>query len=242
MLPLREGPDGDDRRAPTTSTTIGSAARPRHDARARSPAGTWTASVPRPSARTLRRSRSARPGRSPGPTSSARPRSWPVSRSTSPSPTTIAPRGRAGRRLVYGGHTIGIAAVAAHPGLARACSRSSPGTSCDHLGPVFEGDTLRSTVELEALDPLASGRRPAEPALARGRPARARLRTSRDVLDWRLVRSDGMSGAEGILGGLSVIEGSAFVAAPLGGSPRTTGSGCHPLRIEVFGGGLDYGR
>ena len=61
-----------------------------------------------------------------------------------------------GRRLVYGGHTIGLA-------LAQA-TRSLPSLvtvaawhGCDHLGPVYEGDTLRSTISVEQVDPLPGG-------------------------------------------------------------------------------------
>ena len=61
-----------------------------------------------------------------------------------------------GRRLVYGGHAIGLA-------LAQA-ARSLPSLvtvaawhGCDHLGPVHEGDTLRSTISVEQVDPLAGG-------------------------------------------------------------------------------------
>jgi acyl dehydratase len=61
-----------------------------------------------------------------------------------------------GRRLVYGGHTIGLA-------LAQA-SRSLPSLvtvaawhRCDHLGPVHEGDTLRSTISVEQIDLLPDG-------------------------------------------------------------------------------------
>jgi len=61
-----------------------------------------------------------------------------------------------GRRLVYGGHTIGLA-------LAQA-ARSLPSLvtvaawhGCDHLGPVYEGDTLRSTISVEQIDPLPGG-------------------------------------------------------------------------------------
>lgn len=57
-----------------------------------------------------------------------------------------------GRRLVYGGHTIGIAAGQA--------ARALPGLitflgwrSCDHTGPVHEGDTLRSTVMVDEVRP-----------------------------------------------------------------------------------------
>jgi acyl dehydratase len=61
-----------------------------------------------------------------------------------------------GRRLVYGGHTIGLA-------LAQA-TRSLPSLvtvaawhGCDHLGPVHEGDTLRSTISVEQVDSLPGG-------------------------------------------------------------------------------------
>jgi len=89
----------------------------------------------------------------------------------------------AGVRLVYGGHTIGLAASQA--------SRALPNLvtivawhSCDHLGPVREGDTLRSNLELERLDPLPSGGGFVH--------LRSRVRADRDggpqdVLDWRFV-------------------------------------------------------
>ncbi|WP_424752336.1 MaoC family dehydratase [Mycobacterium sp.] len=61
-----------------------------------------------------------------------------------------------GRRLVYGGHTIGLA-------LAQA-SRLLPnlGTvlgwqSCDHTGPVHEGDTLYSELHVESAEPTDHG-------------------------------------------------------------------------------------
>lgn len=63
--------------------------------------------------------------------------------------------GAAGR-LVYGGHTIGLA-------LAQA-SRALPNLvtvlgwqSCDHTGPVHEGDTLTSDLHVESAEPLATG-------------------------------------------------------------------------------------
>ena len=75
-------------------------------------------------------------------------------------------RGAARRRLVYGGHTIGLAAAHA--------ARALPGLvtilawhSCDHLAPVFEGDTLRSRLELEQREALAGRRRARPPALGR---------------------------------------------------------------------------
>lgn len=85
-----------------------------------------------------------------------------------------------GTRLVYGGHAIGIAAAQA--------SRAWPDlvtilgwTSCDHLGPVREGDVLRTTLAVESVRPLAAGR------LA---SVRALVRADRDeepVLDWRFT-------------------------------------------------------
>jgi acyl dehydratase len=64
--------------------------------------------------------------------------------------------GRDGRRLVYGGHTIGIAAAQLNRALPDLLAILG-WQSCDHLGPVFEGDTLISTVELLQVDPLAAG-------------------------------------------------------------------------------------
>lgn len=61
-----------------------------------------------------------------------------------------------GRRLVYGGHTIGIAAAQltrALPNLVTIVGWRR----CDHLAPVHEGDTLRSAVEVTAIDPLEAG-------------------------------------------------------------------------------------
>jgi acyl dehydratase len=92
-----------------------------------------------------------------------------------------------GRRLVYGGHTIGLAA-------AQAC-RALPQIvtivgwhSCEHLAPVHEGDTLYSELELERLEALSGS----GGALAHLR-SRVHARGERgdaeavDVLDWRFV-------------------------------------------------------
>lgn len=62
-----------------------------------------------------------------------------------------------GRRLVYGGHTIGLALAQATrllPDLATVLAWES----CDHTGPVYEGDTLYSTLYVDAARPLAGGR------------------------------------------------------------------------------------
>lgn len=85
-----------------------------------------------------------------------------------------------GQRLVYGGHVIGLA-------LAQA-ARSLPSMvtvagweSCDHLRPVHEGDTLRSTISVDQVDYL-----PAGGGLVRLRSLlRADGPVPADVLDWR---------------------------------------------------------
>lgn len=88
-----------------------------------------------------------------------------------------------GRRLVYGGHTIGLACsqiVRVLPNLATIVAWRS----CDHLAPVYEGDTLHTEVELERIDPIAG-----DSAIAnlRARVSAGRPDAERDVLDWRLV-------------------------------------------------------
>jgi acyl dehydratase len=62
-----------------------------------------------------------------------------------------------GTRLVYGGHTIGLALAQATrllPHLATVLSWQS----CDHTGPVHEGDTLYSDLHVEQADPLPADR------------------------------------------------------------------------------------
>jgi acyl dehydratase len=94
-----------------------------------------------------------------------------------------------GRRLVYGGHTIGLAAAQATRALPNLLTIVA-WHSCDHLAPVFEGDTLTSRIELERVEP--PGTADAEgPALlhlrSRVRARRADGGEAADVLDWRFV-------------------------------------------------------
>ena len=89
-----------------------------------------------------------------------------------------------GRRLVYGGHTIGIAlshATRALPNLVTVVGWRS----CDHLAPVFEGDVLRSEVTVESVDPR--GRGALVDLRARTLAERVDGSGSDPVLDWRLV-------------------------------------------------------
>lgn len=86
-----------------------------------------------------------------------------------------------GERLVYGGHSIGIA-------LAQA-SRALPGLvtvlgwhGCDHVGPVREGMTLTSVLEIERVRPG-----PAGTGIVDLRSRVVDVHRGEAVLDWRLV-------------------------------------------------------
>lgn len=93
-------------------------------------------------------------------------------------------RAGGGRRLVYGGHTIGLAltqTLRALPDLVTVVGWHS----CDHTGPVHEGDTLHSRVEIERIEASGAARlahlRTRVTAVAPGAD------DERDVLDWRFV-------------------------------------------------------
>jgi acyl dehydratase len=86
-------------------------------------------------------------------------------------------------RLVYGGHTIGIAAAQAARALFNLAAIIG-WHGCDHLGPVREGDTLRSTLALEKREPFAQG---GGFVHLRSRVKAERGGESHDVLDWRFV-------------------------------------------------------
>lgn len=84
-----------------------------------------------------------------------------------------------GQRLVYGGHTIGLAFAQANrllPNLATVLGWES----CDHTGPVHEGDTLYSELHVEAAESTPNGGvlRLRSLVYAAGEP-------DRQVLDWR---------------------------------------------------------
>lgn len=62
----------------------------------------------------------------------------------------------AGQRLVYGGHTIGLALAQASrllPNMATVLGWAH----CDHTGPVREGDTLYSELHVESAEPTMNG-------------------------------------------------------------------------------------
>jgi acyl dehydratase len=87
-----------------------------------------------------------------------------------------------GRRLVYGGHTIGLALAQASrllPNVATVLGWQS----CDHTGPVHEGDTVYSELHIDSAEPTANGGvlglRSLVYAVSETNPE------SRQVLDWR---------------------------------------------------------
>lgn len=86
----------------------------------------------------------------------------------------------AGQRLVYGGHTIGLALAQASrllPNLAAVLGWQS----CEHTAPVHEGDTLYSELQIEsARDSVLELRSLVYAAGADGEP-------DRQVLDWRFT-------------------------------------------------------
>ena len=85
------------------------------------------------------------------------------------------------------GHAIGLAlcqAVRALPSLVTVAGWDR----CDHLGPVREGDTLRSTITVEQVDYLPGGGGLVRlRSLVRADGVRADTPEPRDVLDWRFV-------------------------------------------------------
>ncbi len=87
-----------------------------------------------------------------------------------------------GQRLVYGGHPIGLALAQAARVLPSLVTIAG-WHGCEHLGPVHEGDTLRSLIEVERVDLL-----PGAGGLVHLRShVRADGEPGRDVLDWRYV-------------------------------------------------------
>ena len=92
-------------------------------------------------------------------------------------------------RLVYGGHTIGIALHQAIRALT-AMVTVVGWHGCDHVGPVREGDTLTSVIEVERTVPVANGAlvhlRSQVHASRRDAPG-SRPAPGSKVLDWRFV-------------------------------------------------------
>jgi acyl dehydratase len=88
-----------------------------------------------------------------------------------------------GQRLVYGGHTIGLAlaqVTRALPNLVTVLGWAS----CDHTGPVHEGDTLYSEIHVEEAAVLPGGR---GAVLSLRSLVYAVDEPNRQVLDWRFT-------------------------------------------------------
>lgn len=94
-------------------------------------------------------------------------------------------RAAGGRRLVYGGHTIGVAAAQVARALPQVVTVVA-WHACDHVGPVHEGDALRSVITVERVEEVEGG----------GALAHLRVGVTADaddggdprpVLDWRPV-------------------------------------------------------
>ena len=99
-----------------------------------------------------------------------------------------------GRRLVYGGHTISIAAAHATRAIP-AIATIVAWQGCDHLGPVFEGDVLRTELRVEHTAPrrARAGLRALVGAVrSGGEPA--------PVLDWTLRGGGGVDARESSTG------------------------------------------
>lgn len=87
-----------------------------------------------------------------------------------------------GRRLVYGGHTIAVAAAQATRALPNLVTVLA-WRQCDHTGPVFEGDILSTELTVGEMHPLEFG------GLVdlRAVTSADRGEGPEPVLDWRLV-------------------------------------------------------
>ncbi len=95
--------------------------------------------------------------------------------------------GQGGRRLVYGGHTIGLAQASLCRLLPSAATVVGWHTG-DHIGPVFEDDVLSFRSELLAETPVGNGRLLAFSVIATtDRTAADGAVVPTDVLDWRPV-------------------------------------------------------
>lgn len=90
-------------------------------------------------------------------------------------------------RLVYGGHTIGLAFAAVTRTLPQLITVAG-WHGCDHTGPVREGDTVVSRIEVVETRPREGGVVEADlRVVVRARSAGAAEDSFRDVLDWRPI-------------------------------------------------------
>jgi acyl dehydratase len=91
-----------------------------------------------------------------------------------------------GQRLVYGGHTIGLAFAQATrllPNIATVLGWES----CDHTGPVYEGDTVYSELHVDGAAPLPDNRGGVLKLRSLVYAAGDDAAKDRHVLDWRFT-------------------------------------------------------
>jgi acyl dehydratase len=94
-----------------------------------------------------------------------------------------------GRRLVYGGHTISLAAAQLGRALPNLVTLLA-WRSCDHTAPVFEGDVLRSEFRVEGKHSLARGGGLLDlraRVFAERGPQAPEAGEDVEVLDWRVI-------------------------------------------------------
>ncbi|MEW1934563.1 MaoC family dehydratase [Rhodococcus sp. NPDC079359] len=94
-------------------------------------------------------------------------------------------RSAGSQRLVYGGHTIGLANAQLSKLFPQLVSVVG-WNSCDHLGPVHEGDTVFSSVTIEQAELLPNGSQLVD-LRTTVRKVSPEVNTPVDVLDWRVV-------------------------------------------------------
>lgn len=98
-------------------------------------------------------------------------------------PHRDASLGQEGKRLVYGGHTVGLAQA----GLVRLLPTAATVVGwhlCDHTGPVFEDDVVDVSATLDAAHPVANGRLLAFTVIVKAERGGAE---PVPVLDWRPI-------------------------------------------------------
>ena len=98
-------------------------------------------------------------------------------------PHRDASLGQAGKRLVYGGHTVGLAQA----GLVRLLPTAATMVGwhlCDHTGPVFEDDVVDVTATLDAVHQVPNGRLLAFTVIVQAERGGA---IPVPVLDWRPI-------------------------------------------------------
>jgi acyl dehydratase len=91
-----------------------------------------------------------------------------------------------GRRLVYGGHTIAVAAAQSGRALPNLVTVVA-WRRCDHLAPVFEGDVLATRLTVDAIHPLADREAGLVELHAETTADHGEGEEPARVLDWRFV-------------------------------------------------------